>query len=98
MSRGRRRTTVTLVGWGLWSSFHRERVTLDPLLSDWQSHGGHGAAASQGRAGAERQVHLGVGLGPRSVVSRRRGGGGRGVQMSSLPGRDRLTSFPGIMD
>lgn len=74
MSRGRRRTIVTLVGWGLWSSFHRERVTLDPLLSDWQSHGGHGAAASQGRAGAERQVHLGVGLGPRSVVSRRRGG------------------------
>lgn len=94
MSRGRRRTTVTLVGWGLWSSFHGERVTLDPLLSDGQSHGGHGAAASQGKAGAERQVPLGVGLVSRSVVSRCV----CGVRMSSLPGRDRLTPFPGILD
>ena len=55
-------------------------MTLDPLLSDWQSHGGHGAVASQGKAGAERQVHLGVGLVPRSVVSRRRGGEGGGCR------------------
>lgn len=81
MSRGRRRTTVTLVSWGLWSSFHGERVTLDPLLSDWQSHGGHGTVASQGKAGAERQVHLGVGLVPRSVVSR------RGVGADEQPAR-----------